>query len=895
MCNRDYFRISRPISPGGIATMTSQELGERPRILVVDDDAALRRGTSRLLASAGYDVGEAATGADGLRLTKEQRPDLTLLDVVLPDLNGVEVCRRIKSDPALAGCCVVLLSGLKTSEDDQAEGLASGADDYIVRPISERELVARVHVMLRLKRTQEALRQSEQRYRLLADNAPLAVAVIDVETSQVVYANSLAAILFETTVAQALGTQAPDYYVDPHDRDRLVGQLTAQGRVNDFEVRLKKRSGQEFWASITSTLSMFENRPAIHTVYLDITERKQAEEVLRQSEARYRLLAENMVDVVWMLNPAGQFTYVSPSVQRLRGYTPQEVLSQSAAEALTPASLQIMQAALAATMPYLEKGERHHGLEPAAYELEQPCKDGSTVWTEALVRALFDNGGSFSGFLGVSRDISERKKAGEQLRLQSAALEAAADGIVITDREGRIVWANPAFSRLTGYSLQEAQGQNPRFLKSGRQDRPFYQALWETILSGQVWRGELINRRKDGSLYSEAMVITPLQDSDGAVTHFIAIKQDVTERKRVEAQYRLLFETMAQGVVYLDASGRVASANPAAERILGLSSDQLQGQITFDPRRETIHEDGSPFPGDSHPAMVAFRTGKPVSDVVMGFLPPGSQELRWINVNAIPLFIPGESKPYQVYATFNDITARKQATDQLRASLDEKVVLLQEIHHRVKNNLQVISSLLDMQAMRSLDPLAAQVLQDSQNRVRAMALVHEKLYRSQDLSSIDIAEYVRGVTGYLLGMYADHSRGVSLNVQVDDVSLDLDMAIPCGLIINELVSNALKYAFPSGEGGTLSEGGPPDGDRRDEICVQLRAQENGRLALVVSDNGVGLPPGLDLNSPESLGLRLVSMLAQQLRGSLELDRSGGTRFTITFPGAGRKLIPEAKP
>jgi PAS domain S-box-containing protein len=861
--------------------------------LVVGDDVALRHGTSRLLDKAGYEVIEAATGADGLRLTREQRPDLILLDVMLPDVDGVEVCRRIKADPALVGCCVVLLSGLKPADEDQAAGLASNADDYIARPISERELVARVRAMIRLKRTQEALRQSEQCYRLLADNAPLAVAVTDVETSQVVYANPMAAVLFETTVAQALGTQAPDYYVDPHDRERLVQQLAARGRVNDFEVRLKKQTGQEFWASITSTLSTFENRPAIHTVYLDITERKRAEEVLRQSEARYRLLAENMVDVIWTLNSAGQFTYVSPSVQRLRGYTPEEVLSQSPAEALTPASLQTMQAALAATMPYIEKGGKHFKLEPATYELEQPCKDGSTVWTEALVRALFDDGGRFGGFLGVSRDISERKKAEEQIRLQSAALEAAADGIVIADREGRIVWANPAFSRLTGYSLPEAQGQNPRFLKSGRQDRSFYQAMWQTILSGRVWRGELINRRKDGSLYTEAMVITPLRDSNRAVTHFIAIKQDVTERKRVEAQYRLLFETMAQGVIYLDSGGRVVSANAAAERILGLSSDQLQGQTTFDPRRAAIREDGSPFPGESHPAMVAFRAGKPVSDVVMGFLYPGSQELRWINVNAIPLFMAGESKPYQVYATFDDITARKQAEDQLRASLNEKVVLLQEIHHRVKNNLQVISSLLDMQAMRTPDPLAAQVLQDSQNRVRAMALVHEKLYRSQDLSSLDIAEYVRGVTGYLLGMYADHSGDVSLNVQVDDVALDLDMAIPCGLIINELVSNALKYAFP-GQEGTPSEGRPHDEGGRDEIHVQLRAQEDSRLALIVGDNGVGLPPSLDLNSPESLGLRLVSMLTQQLRGRLELDRSGGTRFTITFPGADRKLIPEAK-
>ncbi len=159
----------------------------------------------------------------------------------------------------------------------------------------------------------------------------------------------------------------------------------------------------------------------------EIAERKRAEEVLRQSEAQYRLLAENMVDVIWTLNPAGRFTYVSPSVQRLRGYTPQEVLSQSPAEVLTPASLQTMQAALMATIPHIEKGAQHYEAKPTAYELEQLRKDGSTIWTEALERVLFDDDGNFSGFLGVSRDIAERKRAeAERERLIAELQEALA-------------------------------------------------------------------------------------------------------------------------------------------------------------------------------------------------------------------------------------------------------------------------------------------------------------------------------------------------------------------------------------------------------------------------------------------------------------------------------------
>jgi two-component sensor histidine kinase len=192
---------------------------------------------------------------------------------------------------------------------------------------------------------------------------------------------------------------------------------------------------------------------------------------------------------------------------------------------------------------------------------------------------------------------------------------------------------------------------------------------------------------------------------------------------------------------------------------------------------------------------------------------------------------------------------------------------LKEIHHRVKNNLQVMSSLLYLQSKNIEDKGTLAAFQESQNRVRSMALVHERLYQSQDLARIDFAEYTRSLANHLFRSYGVNTNVIRLKISVDDVSLGIDKAIPCGLIINELVSNSLKHGFLGGREG--------------EIRIELRA-DDGQFTLMVSDNGIGFPKGVDFRNPKSLGLQLVNTLVEQLEGTIKLDRSGETAFEITF-------------
>jgi two-component sensor histidine kinase len=267
--------------------------------------------------------------------------------------------------------------------------------------------------------------------------------------------------------------------------------------------------------------------------------------------------------------------------------------------------------------------------------------------------------------------------------------------------------------------------------------------------------------------------------------------------------------------------------------------------------------------------------------MVMGIFHPQEEDYRWININAIPLFKPGEPSPYQVYTTFNDITDRKRAEDRLQASLREKEMLLKEIHHRVKNNLQVIASLLDLQAESIQDPAVLHMFQESRNRVRAMGLVHEQLYRSQDLSRISAARYVPDLVNHLLSIYGSTAVAVDTSIQVEDLHLSVDTAIPCGLLITELVSNAFKHAFPSLEARSW------DGGESRQVHVELKADGDERIRLVVRDNGIGLPPHLDWRRTPSLGLQLVDLLSHQIHGSVELDQTLGTAFTITFTDPNR--------
>jgi len=227
-----------------------------------------------------------------------------------------------------------------------------------------------------------------------------------------------------------------------------------------------------------------------------------------------------------------------------------------------------------------------------------------------------------------------------------------------------------------------------------------------------------------------------------------------------------------------------------------------------------------------------------------------------------------DGKTIKVAGTFQDITARKQAEEKIQASLLEKETMLKEIHHRVKNNLQVISSLLDLQSSYLQDEKAKEMLHNSMDRIKTMAKIHTMLYQSKDMARVDFGSFIRDLAGRLQQSYGIAASPIQVHADIADVSLTIETSIPCGLILNELVSNALKHAFPEGRGG--------------EVNISM-ATTGDQFILNVSDNGVGFPEGVDFRNTKSLGLELVNLLVGQINGTITMTVEGGTTFTITFP------------
>lgn len=357
----------------------------------------------------------------------------------------------------------------------------------------------------------------------------------------------------------------------------------------------------------------------------------------------------------------------------------------------------------------------------------------------------------------------------------------------------------------------------------------------------------------------------PIQsEADQPISMGIVVVE-ISDRKRAEQMLELqavITRNMAEGICLVRATdGVFVYTNPKFEQMFGYEPDELTGQHV------SIVNYGDE---DTTPEEVnqAIRTA---------ILQHGeaTYEVHNVKKDGTPFWCRSNASIFRhpeygsvIVAVHQDITEHKQAEEKLIASLKEKEVLLKEIHHRVKNNLGIVSSLLQMQCRRTQDPVVTAILRDSQNRIASIALVHEKLYRSEDLSDIDFAQYIPDLTTHLFDSYNVSSSQIQLKIQVDDASLDIETAIPCGLIINELVSNALKYAFV--------------GKIRGEIEVKFYQKAESNLILIIRDNGIGLPENFDSKKAKTLGITLVQGLVKQLRGKLEIESHQGTQFKITF-------------
>jgi PAS domain S-box-containing protein len=341
---------------------------------------------------------------------------------------------------------------------------------------------------------------------------------------------------------------------------------------------------------------------------------------------------------------------------------------------------------------------------------------------------------------------------------------------------------------------------------------------------------------------------------------------DITQRQHIEQELResqaslqaILDHTTA--VIYLmDPESRFLLINRQFEQLFRVTNAQVVGQ----PLEAVFSEELAAAFRANNRRVLEAGTAQEFEEQA-----PHDDGLHTYISIKVPLY-DTTGNAYALCGISADITERKRAEEELKAALHEKEVLLKEVYHRIKNNLQVISSLLDLQADTVTDPKVRALFEDSQQRIQVMALIHESLHQAGNVARIPAAEYIDRLSTRVFQAYNPSGDRVTLRVQVDPIWLEVHTAIPCGLILNELLSNSLKYAFPGGQTG--------------EITIAMRSAPEGNVVLAVRDTGVGFPADVDFRRTDSLGLQLVCLLTEQLGGAIELDRATGTQWILTFP------------
>lgn len=469
--------------------------------------------------------------------------------------------------------------------------------------------------------------------------------------------------------------------------------------------------------------------------------------------------------------------------------------------------------------------------------------------------------------------IERLEQANEQVAVLAATLDKAQ--AIVQKLDGTILFWNSGAEALYGWSREEALGRKSHELLRSELPVPFEEIRAE-LLAHDNWTGEFRQYCRDGSPIWVASHWALHRNAAGEPVSVVKVNNDITELKRTgealrasEATARSLFENASQGILTVARDGRITDANAMAGRLFGYSRGELVGMsvdMLLPGRLRGRHA--------GHRAAFALQPhARPMGQGMdlVALRRDGSEFPVEISLSYV-----GEGQGGLAMAFVSDITARRQASQEreeliarLETALAEKTVLLKEVHHRVKNNLAVIAGLLGMQGDALEDPRAQVALSESQQRVLSMALIHEYLYATEDLDRVNFGQYVQQLANELSVSYSIESDLVEVRIEAEEIDLPVHRAIPCGLILNELLSNALKYAFPNGRTGS--------------ITVRFCRLDSGELALECHDDGVGMPAGFDWRNSHSLGLRIVRILSKQIDGELALDRrADGTRFVLHF-------------
>ncbi len=746
---------------------------------------------------------------------------------------------------------------------------------------------------------QDTLNKMQQFQESVITNANVWISVLEPDGTLLVWNDAAEAISgYKKTGVLGKRTIWKQLYPDNEYRKKVTGDIQRIIRkdtfLENFETEIRCADGTKK-IIVWNTRGQRDTKGAI-TSYIaigrDITEQKKAEEVIRSREEQFSVIFHNQQTGLIMVD-AVTHTIVDANVSALSmiGASREDVIGKICHSFVCPAEK--------GKCPVSDLGQMVDNSERVLIRA-----NGEKIPILKSVNPIKIGGRQF--LIESFIDLTERKQMEKQIvesrQLFEDIISFLPDPTFVIDKDGKVLAWNRAIEQLSGVSAGDiiGKGDHEYSLWQYEKRRPILidlvlhpdQDAGRLDYTGIHWDGRTVTaqteivRSGSGHMTSLSLVVSPLIDLQGNISGAIESIRDISRLKEAEAElarinvnleniikdrtealseserkYRTLFDKTRDALLIIE-NNKFVDCNAAALQMLGYKTKselfethpsklspptQPDGRLSFEKAEEMM--------------ALALRDGSHRFEWVHRKV---TGEDFWVEVSltAIPI------QDHQIIHTaWRDITDRKKAEASIQASLEEKVILLREVHHRVKNNLQIIISLVNLQMRQTDDPEVKKIMSETQNRVRAMSLVHEKLYRSESLSRIDFADYTRYLATQLLSYYGPDTRKVRLDFVMGKIMVDINTAVPLGLLINEIVSNALKHAFPNGREGTISISGGYTGDL---------------ITLVVKDNGIGISADFDWKNTTSLGMRLVNSLIDQIDGTIVLDRSQGTTFTITI-------------
>ena len=669
----------------------------------------------------------------------------------------------------------------------------------------------------------------------------------------------------EETEGRLLYDLGNGQWSQPRLRERLGGALFSQESFHDYEIKHEfPHIGFRTMRLNAQRIPLPDNKPRVLLLAIeDTTERRELAEI------RFQRLFESAKDGIVVVDvETGMVTDVNPYLLTLTGMRREDLMGKRLDQAAAFSLLRtlpgmITELAEDVILRLADSSLRH--------------RDGSDVSVD-IVGNRYLVGAQLVVQLNI-RDISARKQAARELRESEQRfrlfVESVQDyGLFQLDPDGIIdTWTSGA-ERQLGWTEAEAIGQpaelvfTPEDAEKGEARRELETAREEGRAEDERW-----HIRKDRSRFFASGVLTRVNDENGQLRGFAKIMRDVTERRAVEQrlkQQAALLDLAHDAILVRHLDGRVLFWNRGAERLYGWSADEAVGKISHSLFRaeypESLSTVNTALMNEGHWDGVLQHRHQNGSVMIVSSrwaLQPaeGNQRARVLEINV-------------------DITASKEQEEGLQRSLEEKSMLVREIHHRVKNNLQVIVSLLSLQANYIKDPQVVAAFEETESRVRAIAQIHERLYASDDLTEVEFAGYLTHLSQELVALYATSAHPVSLSFGVQEMVLHIEKAIPLGLIANELIINSLRHGLHD-RAGTLevSLAYLPDGIRSD-LGETL---DDGWGQIRIKDSGPGLPAGMDFLGTHTLGYRLITLLVRQLRGTLRVLENSGADITVEFP------------